>query len=192
MKLPNSYEKLDQSNNKPNKIVIISDSMTNPIDMVKFNELLDNGCAVKRAYGGKTASFLNHCAYASIMEDKPNTMIICAGTNNLTERKQSAEQIALEIMKIVKTCHDGGVNKVLVSSITCRPSHQTKIDEINELLQHYASIYDFQYIYNSYIQSRHLSGNVHLNNDGINMLANNFLAQLNRKSIPFHSFWGED
>ena len=48
------------STRKQRQIAIISDSITKPIDMNKFNDVIDNGSCVKRAYGGATASQLNY------------------------------------------------------------------------------------------------------------------------------------
>ena len=108
------------------KIAIISDSITRPIDMREFDDLVNNGVAIKRAYGGATASRLNFYVKGMISEDKPDTIIICGGTNNLTEKSQSAEEIADEILEIVNTCRRKGVGNIYVSSLTCRPDFQTK------------------------------------------------------------------
>ena len=53
--------------------------------MVEFNYYLLNGHAVKRAHGGAIASQLSYYALATLNEDKPHTMVICAGTNNLSK-----------------------------------------------------------------------------------------------------------
>ena len=44
--------------------------------MVEFNELLLNGSAVKQAFGGATASQLNHFMHVTLAEDRPATVII--------------------------------------------------------------------------------------------------------------------
>ena len=68
--------------------------MTKPIDMVEFSNFIENGHAIKRAYGGKTAQSLKHYAYASLKEDKPDAVLICAGTNNLSKKNRTAIQKA--------------------------------------------------------------------------------------------------
>ena len=45
---------------KKGKVFIISDSITKPIDMLEFNNRLENRDAVKRAFPGATASQINH------------------------------------------------------------------------------------------------------------------------------------
>ena len=83
---------------KRNKIANISDSITKPIDMRRFNKIIVNGDAVKRAHGGATASKLNHISHDIMIEDKPNIVIICAGTNNFTTKNQSTEETTGEII----------------------------------------------------------------------------------------------
>ena len=91
---------------KDGQIVILSDSITKPIDMVEFNYYLVNGHAVKPAHGGKLRhNYRTNYALASLNEDKPGTMVICAGTNNLSKRWwQTEDDIVTEIMEIVQTC----------------------------------------------------------------------------------------
>ena len=165
--------------------------------MIEFNDAIINGNAVKRAFGGATASMLNYYSHELINEYKPNTVIIMAGTNNLSKRRyQMAEEIADEVMQIVKTFRNAGVKKIFVSSVTCRPRYQNKVNKLNELLQHYAGVYGFDYIDNACIVEKHLvkdrrNDSVHLNREGIRILTNNFLAYLNSPptTLPFASIW---
>ena len=53
-----SKEKQLNKSTKRKKIAIISDSMTKPIDMREFNNIVEDGDAIKRAYGGAMASWL--------------------------------------------------------------------------------------------------------------------------------------
>ena len=57
--------------NKERKIAIVSDSITKQIKMNEFNKLIVNGNAVKRAFGGATASQLNYYIQATLNEEKP-------------------------------------------------------------------------------------------------------------------------
>ena len=153
-----------KSINREKKIAIVSASITKAINMNKLNESIGNGYAVKRAFGGATASRLNYYIHATLNEGKPDTVIIDAGTNNLTKKNQTAEEITTEIIEIVMTCKSRGVNTIFVSSITCRPLHQIKTNQINEVLKHHAEIYDYEFIDNSCIRNEHLrKDGVHLN-----------------------------
>ena len=110
--------------------------------------------------------------------------MLCVGTNNFTKRNQSGIETAQEIIEIVKTCHNAGINDVYVSSIICRPTHQEKVNDVNRLLQSYASIHGFKFIENTNINEHHLRRDqVHLNKKGVCLLANNFLDFLNKTSI---------
>ena len=68
------------------KYVIISDSITKKVDMMELNNHINDGNAVKRAYPGATASQINSYVPAIIKKDLPNTVIICAGTNNMSKK----------------------------------------------------------------------------------------------------------
>ena len=107
---------------------------------MEFNNHLKNRDAVRRAFPGTTASQMS---MHPLIEDNPTTLVICAGTNNLTKKNQTADQIAQEIIEIAKCCHQGGVRNIFVSGITCRPKFKVKIDEINKLLKYYAGIFNF-------------------------------------------------
>ena len=191
--IDNSYTNYDANIRKERTIALLSASITKPIDMREFSNLINHGTAVKRAFGGATASQLNYYVQEVLHENKPDTIIINAGTNNFSKkRNQTAEETTSEILDIVQTCREGGINRILVSSITCRPHFQTKINEVNELLQYYSGIHNYEYIDNSRIREKHLkSDGVHLNKEGICILSNNFLAYLNSPScyIPFEGIW---
>ena len=174
------------------KILILSASITKPINMVKFNEEITNGYAVKRAYGGATTTRLKHYVKGDLAVDKPDTIIINGGTNNFTKTSLSDEEIVYEICEIVDICRQYGVNSILVSSITCRPEFQRRVDAINILLKEKAIKYDYEFIDNARIGEFHLKRDkLHLNQQGIFMLANNFLSHLNQpyKTLPFTSIW---
>ena len=95
--------------------------------MLKFNNDLQYDNPVKRTFPGATTSQLNHYVKANLVEDKPNKIIICGGTNNLSKKN-----IVKEIVEIVETCRCGGVKETFVSSLICRPTYQKEINEINK------------------------------------------------------------
>ena len=173
------------------KICILSSSLTKPINMNDFNNRLASGVAIKRAHGGATASQLKYYAQATLKEDYPDRAIISVGTNNLTKKDQTPLQIAEEIIEVVQTCRQGGVNEIYVSSITCRPQFQEKINEINKLLEYYAGINNYMFIDNHCIGMEHLQRDkLHLNKEGIRILTNNFLNHVNSISLlAFNKIW---
>ena len=73
-----------------------------------------------------------------------------------------------------------GSYNVYVSGITCRPEFQDKIVKVNEYLKNGTRGMSFTFIDNGNIKaSKHLWDEVHLNNDGLRILKNNFLGVLN-------------
>ena len=122
--LPNKRTDQNRSREIKTKVVIVSDSITKRINMLKFNNDQQYDNTVKRAFPGATTSQLNHYVKASLVEDKPNKIIICGGTNNLSRKNQSVSDIVKEIVEIVGSCRCGGVKQTFVSSLICNPSHK--------------------------------------------------------------------
>ena len=103
--------------------------------MVEFDRCSKYRAPIKRSYPGATASQLMYFVKPPLTEESPVVVIIHVGTNNLTKKsKQSDMEVFNEIMNVVDECNRSGVKDVYVSSITCRPSHQSKINQINKLL----------------------------------------------------------
>ena len=84
-------------------------------------------------------------------------------------------------MDIAELCNKADVKEIYISGITCRPGCQNKIDSINEMLKSNATIADYIFIDNKDIkQDKHLwKDRVHLNNDGLIILADNFINTIN-------------
>ena len=56
-------------------------------------------------------------------EEHPDTIILHIGVNELSNRNSTEQLIVSEIINIVNMCRNGGVNEIIVSSITPRPEH---------------------------------------------------------------------
>ena len=168
------------------KTCIIGGSIVKRIDVTEFNEWLENGVAIKRCFPGATASQVNYYIEEVLNEQKLDQVILHVGTNNLTKKYQTVEETVGELLNIVKKCH--GVNNVFVSSLTCRPAYQRKVDEINQLLHDYAGTLNYTFIDNSHIEKQHLWKDLlHLNDQGTINLACNFLDALNNS--PYNNFY---
>ena len=86
-------------------------------------------------------------------------------------------------------CRNGGVNNIIVSSITPRPAFKAKLEEVNRLLRLNASTHNYIFCDNSNINRNHIwNDNVHLNNEGITLLAINYLDILQRRE-HFYDFY---
>ena len=83
-------------------------------------------------------------------------------------------------MNIVRVCRTNDVNDIYVSGITCRRKYERKISDINNILFDNQEMNGFIYIDNNDIHYHHIwKDGVHLNNEGIVVLANNFIKALN-------------
>ena len=86
-------------------------------------------------------------------------------------------------------CRNGGVNDIIVSAITTRPAVQAKLEEVNRLLKVNAGTHNYIFSDNSNIHHNHLwKDKIHLNNEGITLLANNYLDILQKNPL-FYDFY---
>ena len=116
-------------------------------------------------------------------------MIIHVGTNDITKSQSSEKEIAQNVIKIVNTCRNKGVNKIIVSALTIRPKFSAEIEAINKLLSTYANSHNFIFLDNSQIRREHLwKDKLHLNDEGIILLANNFLNSLHEPT-PYDNWY---
>ena len=79
------------------KVCIFGDSIIKRIDMVKFNNSMDEGVAIKRSFPGAVASQFISYIKPTIKDDEPDIVILNIGTNNLSKRNKT--QTDVEIME---------------------------------------------------------------------------------------------
>ena len=145
---------------------------------------LNNATAIKISFPGCTTTQLKHYVKPTLEEDKPDIVILCVGTNNFTKKKQSDVQIAQGIIEIVNICQDAGVNEIYVSGIINRPLFQSRVIELNRILEANAETHHYIFMKNSNITESELwKDKLHLNNKGVIILANNFIDKMNRVAI---------
>ena len=111
--------------------------------------------------------------------DKPDVCFIDIGRNNLGQ--DQSHEIAKEIVNIVKLCHNHDVNDVFVSGIPLRIGKEEEVYDVNIFLQARTFLNDFIMIDNSNTTRSHIArDNIHLNNNGTWVIANNFVRAINR------------
>ena len=148
--------------------------------MKEFNVYVRNGYAYRKAFPGATPKELAHYCIPTLLEDKPDIMIINAGTNS--SNKNDLFKIADDISNIANICRSYGVNDVYVSSITYRRQYQKLITDLNNILRSKQLSHDFILIENDNISAKHIwRDKIHLNELGSVALANNFINCMNRK-----------
>ena len=147
---------------------------------------LTGGKAIIKPFPGVTANEINHYILAHLKTILPDIVIVNAGSNNISRGhilKQNNEEIAEEILNIGLTCRENGVNRIIISGLCYRNSIplNRKINDINTILQNKCSEINFEFIDNQNIQvDCHLwKDGLHLNDKGIEILANNYLQNLN-------------
>ena len=68
------------------KVLILSDSVCNRIKTKEFNRYIENGYAYRKTFPGATVNELAHYGIPTLLEDKPDTVIIHIGINDLHEK----------------------------------------------------------------------------------------------------------
>ena len=103
------------------KTLVVGDSHVKRIRRIDFNKELRNGKVYFRSFSGATSKQLDHYIIPSLVDDKPDAVIIHVGTNDFL-CSASYEDIARNIIKIGSNCKSHGVNDVLISSILLKKS----------------------------------------------------------------------
>lgn len=147
-------------------------------NMKNLSNNLKHGYAYRKPFPGATSEEILHYAYHTVTKDSPDSVIINAGSNDLN--RLDSDRITDNIMQIVNMCHEHGVSKVYVSSITYRKGQEEKIYTLNGNLRYMQGNYGFTYIDNSNITLQDIwKDNIHLNNQGLAKITNNFICALN-------------
>ena len=112
------------------------------------------------------------------MNDKPDVVVIHAGTINYFN--DDVNKIADEIFNLVNICQSYGVNDVFVSGLTFRNRHQSKVRELNNILNKSKFLYGFSFINNDNILAQDIcKDDLHLNYTGTVKIAINITEALN-------------
>ena len=153
--------------------------------MKEFNRHIKNGNTFKKIYLGATPQELHHYIAKPLEDEHPDSAILHIGTNSIAS--DDVNTIVNNVVRCVNRCREYGVNNVFVSQLTYRPGHEKKINEVNDLLCTNQFIHDFSIIDNSNISAYHVwRDNLHLNNEGRDILANNIIDAVNRAHATRH------
>ena len=161
------------------KVCIIGDSIIQRIRLKDINNQIKNGTAYKKVYVGGTVEEIEWNAHKVLERKNIDTVILSMGSNVSSKHSSVTNEIdiANTILKTVDLCNKNGVNNVYVSGITPHLEFQEKFDKINELLKNGTRGMGYTFIDNTNIDaSKHLWDDVHLNNEGLSILKNNFIG----------------
>ena len=156
-----SDNKTDKRNDQQKKkVVITGDSMLNGLHEKGLS--MKHNVKVENYPGGTSETILDNIG--DIVKNKPECLIIHAGTNDLT----NGISLLNQVKKIVKQMKKVSQNtKIVFSSIAIRKDRKNidkKVAEVNSHLKNYCNQKNIEYIDNSNIKEDHLGvKKLHLN-----------------------------
>ena len=125
--------------------------------------------------------YLHHYIIPSLLKEKPDTVVIHVGLNNITRRifeDFNADKLAHEIVDIGRTCRQYGVKDVIFSSIFVKNSIKLgkMISQVNEAVTKECEENGFHFVSDGNILRMHLcKDGDHLTDEGTNIFAENIV-----------------
>ena len=163
--------------NEGEQAIVFSTSITKGIDVRRFNNAYENGTAEFQRFPGKTAGNFKNCLWKHLDEKRPNAVIIQAGGNDLPTSTPLSE-IADNLIEAAGMCRRFGVQKICIGGVITRPGLQKRCIELNKILVRRCKSHRYDFINNNRIFLGHLYDEVHLDDFGTDILANNYLDVL--------------
>ena len=167
------------------KAIVISTSITKGIRISDFNNSYKGTANFHRFHGGKIKHIKKY-ARIHLEEERPSSVVIIAGGNDLPTRsteRNNIPDIANDIIETGLMCAEYHVSNIFISSVLPRRGafFQAKRQELNNLLRNLCIEYGFIFLENNNInQKEHIwRDDVHLNNVGSDVLSDNLLYHLN-------------
>ena len=171
--------------------MVISDSIPGKININQIKRNIDTTeeNIIFKRFPGHTADEISHYASKPLHDNKPNQVIVIAGTNDLTRdiylgNTVNEHQVVENLLSIARTARNAGADKVHISGILVRHGRQYEnaIKRVNQLLESGCAEEGFFYMDQSDILSCHISmDGIHLNFYGSTILKMNIL-------LCFHTF----
>ena len=178
----NAQERQDQRGNQSQRkptLTIIGDSMVKKIHSQDIN----NECPSYKSYvktfpGARIDDMFSYVEPTINMN--PSMVVLMCGTNNL--RDEEPDRIANKLVDLALTVNER-VGKVAVSSIVHRAdSHHLEVKrmEVNRLVRESLKSHRIDFITHDNIKAQHTNKcGLHLNYNGNNLLAGNFIDFIN-------------
>ena len=148
--------------------MIIGDSHIRIVKIDKLQTSFDEVKSFVRYFSGAKTEDLHHYMTPSLLKEKPDTVVIQVGSNNITHRifkDFNADKLVDEIIDIGKMCRQYGVKEVIFSSIFVKNSIKLgkKISQVNGALTQKCEENGFHFVSNGNILRKHLcKDGVHL------------------------------
>ena len=155
---------------------------------IDFNKQLRSGKAFFKTFSGANTKQLSHYIIPSLVDNKPDKVIIHVGTNDVLNGANDTE-LANSIIKIGMICKQHGVNDVFISSILVKKSPRLNalVCKVNDQLRDLCVSNGFQFISNDMISTDYLSRDgINLQDAGTDILSSNFCKILNEILFSDH------
>ena len=125
--------------NRKRKLYVLGDSHLKRLSKQLFNYSLRDTHAVIKNFDGATAKRLGHHILSILKDDKPDSVLIHIGINDINNHKLygvSPEKLASDIIEIGRTFKSFNVKEVFIPSVLCRIKVilSNQINRTNELL----------------------------------------------------------
>ena len=139
------------------KIFVAGNSYVRRIRRLDFNKELRSSKAFFRSFSGANSKQLNHYIIPTLVDDKPDVVLLHVGTNDILSNANDTE-LANNIINIGLNCKNHGVSKVFISSILVmkNPKLNPVIRRVNDKLRELCEINGFIFINNGMITTDHL------------------------------------
>ena len=158
------------------KTVVFSNSITKGINADRFNNAY-RGTAEFIRFTGKKAQHMKNDIKEHLEKIRPDSVIIQSGGNDLATSAPTAD-IAEQLIEAAAVCQRFGVSKICIGGVVTRPGLQGRCININNTLRRRCRARNYVFIENNFIFLNHLYDNVHLDEHGSKILADNYLDVL--------------
>ena len=181
---PKSYSQVTKLGEET---LVFSTSISKGIRIGEFNDWFngEGRGSFRRFHGGKARHF-KHYMLPHLEEVAPKTVVIQCGGNDLStpkgETPTPVEQIAEEVISLGEFSQQHGVKNVLIAGVPIRRKQfiQERCTQLNNILMEFCKSRGYTFIDNGNIDLTHVqSDGTHLNYEGSDLLANNYLFYLN-------------
>ena len=133
---------------------------------------------------------MNHYITPSLVDDKPDALIMHVGTNDVLN-KLNHEDITRNIISIALSCRKYGVNDFAISSVSIKKNRNLNVlvRRVNDLLYDLCAKNGFGFISNEMITTDYLwKDGIHLLDLGTNILSSNFIEFVNKIKSSYNRF----
>ena len=140
-----------------------------------------SGKAIFRWFSSANSKQLDHYVIFTLVDNKPDTVLLHAGTNDIPSIANDTE-LANNIINIGLSCKNHDVSKVLIPSLLVKKILELNpvIRSVNDQLRKLFEINGFLFINNDMITTERLwRDGIHLQDIGTKILSRNFYQVLN-------------